>query len=53
MNIIIVGCGKVGNALASQLNKEGHNVTVVDQNADKVKNIATKLDIMGVIGNGL
>ena len=52
MNIIIVGCGKVGNALASQLNKEGHNVTVVDQNADKVKNIATKLDIMGVIGNG-
>jgi trk system potassium uptake protein TrkA len=52
MNIIIVGCGKVGNALASQLNNEGHNVTVVDQNADKVKSIATKLDIMGVIGNG-
>ncbi len=52
MNIIIVGCGKVGGALASQLNNEGHNVTVVDQNADKVKTIANKLDIMGVIGNG-
>ena len=52
MNIIIVGCGKVGIALANQLNKEGHNVTVIDQNADKVKNIAAKLDIMGVIGNG-
>lgn len=52
MNIIIVGCGKVGYTLASQLNNEGHNVTVVDQNADKVKAIANKLDIMGVIGNG-
>lgn len=52
MNIIIVGCGKVGCALASQLNNEGHNVTVVDQNADKVKTIAGKLDIMGIIGNG-
>ena len=52
MNIIIVGCGKVGAALAGQLNNEGHNVTVIDQHADKVKAIATKLDIMGVIGNG-
>lgn len=52
MNIIIVGCGKVGAALAAQLNKEGHNVTVVDQNGEKVKTIANKLDIMGVIGNG-
>ena len=52
MNIIIVGCGKVGSALANQLNKEGHSVTIIDQNAEKVKNIAAKLDIMGVIGNG-
>jgi trk system potassium uptake protein TrkA len=52
MNIIIVGCVKVGSALANQLNKEGHSVTIIDQNAEKVKNIAAKLDIMGVIGNG-
>ena len=52
MNIIIVGCGKVGSTLASQLNAEGNNVTVIDQDAVKVKTIANKLDIMGVIGNG-
>lgn len=52
MNIIIVGCGKVGEALAAELNVEGNNITVVDQNAKKVKYIATKHDIMGVIGNG-
>ena len=52
MNIIIVGCGKVGATLAAQLNSEGNNVTVIDQDATKVKAIANKLDIMGVIGNG-
>ena len=52
MNIIIVGSGKVGEALATQLNKEGNDVTIIDENAEKVRTIANKLDIMGVIGNG-
>ena len=52
MNIIIVGCGKVGETLAVELNGEGHDITIVDENAAKVKHIATKYDIMGVIGNG-
>ena len=52
MNIIIVGCGKVGATLASELNTAGNNVTVIDQDDTKVKTIANKLDIMGVIGNG-
>lgn len=52
MNIIIVGSGKVGEALAAQLNNEGNNVTIVDANPEKVKAIANKYDIMGVIGNG-
>ena len=29
MNIIIVGCGKVGQTLAQQLNEEGNNITVI------------------------
>ena len=52
MNIIIVGCGKVGATLAAELNNGDNNITVVDQDAVKVKTIANKLDIMGVIGNG-
>jgi trk system potassium uptake protein TrkA len=32
MRIIIVGCGQVGSALAYQLYKQGHAVTVIDQN---------------------
>ena len=52
MNIIIVGCGKVGETLAKELNWSGNNVTVIDQNGAKVKAVANKYDIMGVIGNG-
>ena len=52
MNIIIVGCGQVGQTLAEQLNKEGNNVTVVDTEIEKVKAITGKIDILGIVGNG-
>lgn len=52
MNIIIVGCGRVGETLAEKLNDDGNNVTIIDMSAKKVKNIANKFDIMGIIGNG-
>lgn len=53
MNIIIVGCGKVGYTLVEQLSNEEHNIVVVDKNATKVQNITDNLDTMGVIGNGV
>ena len=53
MNIIIVGCGKVGYTLVEQLSNEEHNIVVVDKNPDKVRYIADDLDTMGVIGNGV
>ncbi|MGN1339757.1 MAG: Trk system potassium transporter TrkA [Oscillospiraceae bacterium] len=52
MDIIIVGCGKVGQALAEQLNEEGNNITVIDTVTEKVHDIAARHDVMGVVGNG-
>ena len=52
MNIIIVGCGKVGQTLAAQLNEEDNNITVIDLSPSKVNNITARYDVMGVIGNG-
>jgi len=52
MRIIIVGVGKVGAALARQLSAEGHSVTVIDTNAEKVQRLTEALDIMGIAGNG-
>lgn len=52
MQIIIVGCGKVGRALTAQLSGEDNNVTVVDTNGELVKSLANYYDVMGVTGNG-
>ena len=53
MNIIIVGCGKVGTTLVEQLSNEEHNIVVVDKNAEKVQYITDNVDAMGVVGNGV
>lgn len=52
MKIVIVGCGNVGKALAEQLCREGHNITVVDEKEELVKNITNTCDVMGFVGNG-
>lgn len=52
MNIIIVGDGKVGAALASQLSAEGHDVTIIDSNPLVLNHSAEQLDVMVVTGNG-
>lgn len=54
MNIIIVGCGKVGQKLAAQLcTEENQNVTIIDLNYEVVQTLINKYDIMGVAGNGV
>ncbi len=52
MNIIIVGCGKVGQALAGQLSEEDNDITVIDVSAAKVNETAARYDVLGVVGNG-
>ncbi|MBQ4604081.1 MAG: NAD-binding protein, partial [Clostridia bacterium] len=52
MNIIIVGLGKLGITLTKQLVNEGHSITVVDTNNEKVTSTVDTYDVMGVWGNG-
>ena len=52
MNIIIVGCGKVGLELAERLSAEGHAVTMMDTNASLMQKTLGPLDVQGVVGNG-
>lgn len=52
MRIVIVGCGKVGTSIATELNSEGHDIVVVDINRDAVQHLSDSLDVMGVEGNG-
>lgn len=52
LQIIIVGCGKVGITLIEQLSREGHDITIIDKNSAKVQNISNLYDVMGLVGNG-
>lgn len=52
MKIIIVGCGKVGMTLIEQLNDEGHDITVIDNNHERLQNALNQVDVNGVVGNG-
>lgn len=52
MNIVIIGDGKVGSTLSSQLQKEGHDIVVIDNNQNALKNLINTQDVMCVEGNG-
>ena len=52
MNIIIVGCGKVGFSLAEQLVREKHNITVMDPDEETLQRASDAMDIMTVSGSG-
>lgn len=52
MKIVIVGDGKVGFALTTQLAKEGHDVVVIDSNKVVLAEAQQSLDINVVQGNG-
>ena len=52
MRVIIVGCGKVGYNIATQLCNEGYDVTVIDRNGDRLQNIASSYDVLAMEGDG-
>ena len=39
MNILIIGCGMVGAALATTLDGRGHDVSVIDKNAETLETL--------------
>lgn len=52
MEIIIVGCGKVGLSLAEQLGNEEHNLVMVDTSHERILSISEELDALKLEGNG-
>lgn len=52
MNVVIVGDGKVGYALAEQLSQEGHDLVVIDNKSQALNQAINVLDVICVEGNG-
>jgi trk system potassium uptake protein len=55
MKIVIVGCGRVGAALASMMAKDQHDVTIIDQNSEAFERLGQdfKGRIKTVVGDGI
>lgn len=52
MHVVIMGCGRVGAALAAALRRLDHTVAIVDKNDSAFQRLSPNLDCRRVIGNG-
>ena len=53
MDIIVVGCGKVGFTIVEQLSNEGHNIIAIDERQERIDKVKEELDVIGIVGNGV
>jgi len=52
MNVVIMGCGRVGAQLASLLDAEGHKVTVLDVDAYSFRRLPPSFGGTALVGDG-
>lgn len=53
MKIIILGAGRVGESVADSLVSERNDITVIDTNAQRLRELESRFDLRGVVGNGI
>ncbi len=53
MNVVIMGCGRVGSYLATRLDREGHQVTVIDLTANAFRRLPEEFRGQTVVGTGI
>ncbi len=52
MRLLIIGAGRTGKNLANKLCSMGHDVVMIDNNANALTNIDSEVDVLLVEGNG-
>ena len=52
MKIVIIGLGTIGKTILKSLSGEGHTITIIDEDKDKIEKLIEKYDVYGVVGNG-
>ena len=50
MNILVIGCGKVGSQLESMLSEEGHDVSVIDRDTKNFEMLDDNFSGMTTVG---
>ena len=52
MKVVILGCGRVGATLATQLDRAGHSVSVIDSRSDAFQRLDPKFRGDKIVGSG-
>lgn len=52
MKIIIIGAGQVGGTLAENLANEANDITVIDSDTNRLRELQDRLDIRTIHGHG-
>lgn len=52
MKIIILGAGQVGTTLAEHLATEHNDITIIDVDAERLRALQERMDILTITGNG-
>ncbi|MDE2453873.1 MAG: Trk system potassium transporter TrkA [Burkholderiales bacterium] len=53
MKILILGAGRVGQSVAESLVSERNDITVIDSDPGRLQDLQDRLDLRGVVGNGI
>jgi trk system potassium uptake protein len=53
MKILILGAGRVGESVAESLVSEKNDITVIDTDPARLRQLQDRLDLRGVVGNGI
>jgi trk system potassium uptake protein TrkA len=53
MNVLILGAGRVGESVAESLVSEKNDITVIDTDPARLRDLQERLDLRGVVGNGI
>jgi trk system potassium uptake protein len=53
VKVVILGCGRVGATLATQLDRAGHSVTIIDKSSDAFLRLDSTFRGDKIIGNGV
>ena len=53
MKLVVLGCGRVGSTLATMMDSNGHEVTVIDRNSEAFRRLGDSFKGKTLVGEGV
>ena len=51
MKILILGAGRVGRSVAENLVSDANEISVIDNDPERIRTLQDRFDLMGLVGN--